>query len=161
MSGRICPAIGPSSFTPFLLYRIDSLYLYQIGETHMLVIDAGCDSDGEVSAQGGVLSLTGAICRDCCGPADPARLAFQQDINECSVQPCLNGGKCADLLGGHRCACRAGFTGADCAVNIDECRAAVCPDNSDCVDGVNGHDCVCRPGFSGETPLPLSEETLQ
>lgn len=39
---------------------------------------------------------------------------FYADINECSSNPCLNGGACVDQVNGYICSCQAGYTGADC-----------------------------------------------
>ena len=36
------------------------------------------------------------------------------DINECAVDPCLNGGTCTDGVSSYTCSCTAGFIGKDC-----------------------------------------------
>ena len=36
------------------------------------------------------------------------------DINECSSNPCLNGGSCSDQVNGYVCSCAAGYTGLWC-----------------------------------------------
>jgi len=36
------------------------------------------------------------------------------DIDECSSNPCVNGGTCTDQVNGYTCACTAGWQGADC-----------------------------------------------
>ena len=36
------------------------------------------------------------------------------EIDECSTNPCQNGGSCLDGGGWHVCLCQEGFTGKDC-----------------------------------------------
>lgn len=40
--------------------------------------------------------------------------ACEINIDECAVNPCKNGGKCIDLIGGMRCDCPSNFTGDFC-----------------------------------------------
>ena len=41
-------------------------------------------------------------------------LFFVTDIDECSSNPCLNGGTCTDQVNGYVCSCQAGYTGSQC-----------------------------------------------
>ena len=41
------------------------------------------------------------------------------DINECSPNPCKNGGSCTDLVNGFTCSCVAGYNGGDCSNGKD------------------------------------------
>jgi hypothetical protein len=36
------------------------------------------------------------------------------DINECSSNPCKNGGTCKDLINGYECTCVPGYNGLNC-----------------------------------------------
>ena len=36
------------------------------------------------------------------------------DIDECSPNPCANGGACTDMINDYNCNCVAGFTGKNC-----------------------------------------------
>ena len=42
------------------------------------------------------------------------------DINECAINPCLNGGTCTDGVNNYTCSCAAGFTGKDCETKTSE-----------------------------------------
>ena len=41
-------------------------------------------------------------------------IVFITDINECSSNPCLNGGSCTDQVNGYICKCRPRYAGAQC-----------------------------------------------
>ena len=38
------------------------------------------------------------------------------EIDECSPNPCKNGGNCTDMVNGFSCSCFAGYTGEDCSI---------------------------------------------
>ena len=40
--------------------------------------------------------------------------SFPTDIDECSSNPCLNGGTCTELSNGFSCTCFPGFNGTVC-----------------------------------------------
>ena len=40
------------------------------------------------------------------------------DINECSSEPCMNGGTCTDGINSYSCACVAGYSGEDCEIGM-------------------------------------------
>ena len=44
------------------------------------------------------------------------------DINECSSEPCLNGGSCEDEEDGYVCTCADGYTGDECQFGTLEYR---------------------------------------
>ena len=47
------------------------------------------------------------------------RNVYVVDINECSPNPCKNGGRCTDLVNGFSCSCVAGYNGDDCGNGKD------------------------------------------
>jgi hypothetical protein len=95
------------------------------------------------------------------------------DINECSSQPCANGGTCVDAVNGFSCVCVAGYSGTrwyallsaaalerfdpECVfrallsqTDINECSSNPCvAGRGTCVDAVNGFVCTCNAGYSG------------
>jgi hypothetical protein len=65
------------------------------------------------------------------------------NIDDCSPNPCENGGVCADGVNSFTCACPTGYSGDTCETNIDECAANPCQNGGTCADGVNSlHLCV-------------------
>ncbi|CAH3108178.1 unnamed protein product [Pocillopora meandrina] len=73
----------------------------------------------------------------------------ETDINECSSNPCLNGGVCNDQVNGYVCACLAGYTGLQCGTNINECSSNPCLNGGTCTDQVNGYICSCIAMYTG------------
>ena len=57
------------------------------------------------------------------------------DINECSQNPCKNGGSCTDLVNGFNCSCVAGYNGDDCSTGKDhsEHKHCICVERSSSV----------------------------
>ena len=39
------------------------------------------------------------------------------EINECANNPCVNGGRCEDLVNDFECTCATGFSGQNCEGN--------------------------------------------
>lgn len=60
------------------------------------------------------------------------------------------GGECLDLGQSILCRCQAGFTGANCQVNIDDCASNPCQNAGTCQDGVNDYTCSCTLGYTGK-----------
>ncbi len=72
-----------------------------------------------------------------------------ENTNDCSMQPCLNAGRCIDRVNDFQCECLPGFVGPLCQHNIDDCLNWPCANGGTCHDGVNDFRCDCAPGFSG------------
>nr|XP_018668134.1 latent-transforming growth factor beta-binding protein 1 [Ciona intestinalis] len=79
------------------------------------------------------------------------------DVDECATgthtcDPTL--ATCNNTIGGHTCACIAGYTGTgttgNCA-DIDECLTSPCDTNAACANNVGSFTCTCNaPSFVGD-----------
>uniref|UniRef100_A0A4W3GEJ5 Neurogenic locus notch homolog protein 1 n=1 Tax=Callorhinchus milii TaxID=7868 RepID=A0A4W3GEJ5_CALMI len=103
----------------------------------------------------------------------------EEQVNECSPNPCHNAATCTDYLGGYSCqVCphrtnpalkplwrwvltpflSLSLTGVHCEINVDDCAPFGDPDSHErkcfnkgrCVDRVGGYSCICLAGFVGE-----------
>ena len=76
----------------------------------------------------------------------------ENDTDECTSQPCFNGGTCQDKLNSFACDCPAGFIGHQCEANIVECLSNPCRNSGTCVEsvGLAGYTCTCPTGFQGK-----------
>ena len=86
----------------------------------------------------------------CVCPPGFSGVNCQDNIDDCAVNPCQNGGTCIDFVGDYKCYCLAGFTGTHCEQNVNECAINPCANGGTCHDSVNDFVCACPPGFSGK-----------
>eukprot|EP01043_Picozoa_sp_COSAG02_P041271 COSAG02_NODE_3406_length_6793_cov_7.881237_6_plen_1278_part_01 len=78
------------------------------------------------------------------------------DIDECSSDPCQNGGTCVDRLNAYQCNCAPGWKSEMCEQDIDECESSPCANNGECLNPDGTPDswlCNCRAGFMDDTSL--------
>nr|XP_020029688.1 protein crumbs homolog 1-like [Castor canadensis] len=83
----------------------------------------------------------------------------EEDINECSSNPCQNGGTCENLPGNYTCHCpfdeasTTFYGGEDCSEILLGCTHHQCLNNGKCIphfqNGQHGFTCLCPPGFTG------------
>ena len=71
-------------------------------------------------------------------------------IDECSSNPCLNGGTCEDAADSYFCSCPSGFTGDRCETSIHSCYGQICQNNGIFHIEFNSFYCVCTDGFTGQ-----------
>ncbi|KAF5914002.1 hypothetical protein HPG69_010160 [Diceros bicornis minor] len=87
------------------------------------------------------------------------RIHCEEDIDECSSNPCQNGGTCENLLGNYTCHCpfdnHSGifYGGRDCSDILLGCTHHQCLNNGTCIphfqNGQHGFSCVCPSGYTG------------
>ena len=75
------------------------------------------------------------------------------DIDECTSNPCQNGGLCRNNLAAFICDCPQPYKGAECA--LLPCQVNPCgPGGSNCTDDLTylplGFRCDCMEGYTGE-----------
>ncbi|XP_030582747.1 protein crumbs homolog 1 isoform X2 [Archocentrus centrarchus] len=110
----------------------------------------------------------GYICR--CPPGTTGSLC-QEVINQCEPNPCQNGGKCENHVGGYTCHCLKPshdgmlYGGVNCDVKLVGCEGHECQNQGSCspflLDGTHGYICSCSPGYTGplcKTPTTFSFE---
>ncbi|KAJ8279108.1 hypothetical protein COCON_G00061740 [Conger conger] len=100
----------------------------------------------------------GFVCR--CQPGLRGTLC-EEDINECNLNPCQNGGICENSHGGYTCHCLkqsqdgSSYGGENCTEVLVGCEGHSCQNGGQCFpflrDGRQGYTCSCPGGFSGPT----------
>ncbi|XP_054719322.1 cubilin-like [Uloborus diversus] len=74
--------------------------------------------------------------------------------NECSSNPCRNGGTCVDAYGGYICNCPSNWEGVTCETDVNECAVYAgtslgCQNGATCVNNPGGYRCDCPTNFYG------------
>ncbi|WAR19177.1 FBP1-like protein [Mya arenaria] len=88
---------------------------------------------------------------------------LNEDINECTSNPCGLNGTCIDLLGAFNCSCALGWSGIACKTAVNGCDTAPCQNDAQCYTDKDLYYCTCNAGFSGahcDIPLILIFCTL-
>ncbi|KAH8261248.1 hypothetical protein KR044_005812, partial [Drosophila immigrans] len=75
--------------------------------------------------------------------------------DECTSNPCKNGGTCLDAYKSFQCICSPNWQGVTCEDDVNECfdlastDLAVCMNDAQCINTPGSYRCVCRTGYSG------------
>nr|XP_047923095.1 protein crumbs homolog 1 isoform X4 [Anser cygnoides] len=82
-----------------------------------------------------------------------------EDINECYMNPCQNGGICENFPGNYTCHCPPAdkegiyYGGWNCTEILHGCTDQQCQNNGICIphlkNGQHGFSCICSPGYAG------------
>ena len=79
--------------------------------------------------------------------------------DECTSNPCVNGGTCVDRVNGFNCSCGEGYSGDFCQIRLWEavCSPKVC-EGGMCVDeySANRALCICGGGYRLSKSTQLS-----
>ena len=87
----------------------------------------------------------------CICPVGLSGETCEENLNDCSMKPCQNGGNCTDGVNDFKCTCHPGFDGALCQVNANDCVNSPCAHGGICQDLINDFKCDCAPGYYGKT----------
>ena len=84
-------------------------------------------------------------------PANIAQLSFVAPISPCDLFPCEHQGACSEAGDSFTCACKPGWAGNVCEVDIDECASSPCENGGACEEEkIDGFKCLCAVGFRGK-----------
>jgi len=72
----------------------------------------------------------------------------KKDYDECTSNPCLNGGTCVNGKRKFTCICPRTHKGKTCQ-EFDECYSSPCLNGGTCTDGINSYTCTCPSQFHG------------
>lgn len=74
----------------------------------------------------------------------------ENNIDDCSPDPCLNGGTCNDLVNGYTCDCGPNWMGKNCSLRYDACSFQPCKNGATCLTSppLHNYSCACVSGFT-------------
>ncbi|XP_054002675.1 cubilin [Hylaeus anthracinus] len=74
--------------------------------------------------------------------------------DDCTSNPCQNGGTCQDLYEGYRCHCPSNWEGPNCMTDVNECVRFLgtdlgCQNGATCINQPGSYRCDCTSGWYG------------
>ncbi|XP_049960051.1 protein jagged-1b [Schistocerca serialis cubense] len=112
--------------------------------------NASSTSPGICGDHGVCVSLPEGGFKCNCDPGFTGKYCHE-NINDCKVNPCQNGGTCVDKVNSFQCICKEGWEGDICERNKNECSPSPCHNNGSCLDRMADFECICRDGWKGKT----------
>ncbi|XP_007188683.2 protocadherin Fat 2 [Balaenoptera acutorostrata] len=71
--------------------------------------------------------------------------------DQCSQNPCLNGGKCSQTRGaGYVCTCPSQFSGKHCEQRKENCTSMPCLEGGTCISSPEEAPCICPHPYMGD-----------
>lgn len=100
------------------------------------------------------LNETNSLRYMCSCLSEPFSGSGCQFFNECTTDPCLNGGECTPYNNimspaQYTCNCSEGFVGTRCQEIADLCSSQPCQQGGSCTQEGTSITCHCPPGFTG------------
>ncbi|XP_078658658.1 uncharacterized protein LOC144904005 [Branchiostoma floridae x Branchiostoma belcheri] len=80
-----------------------------------------------------------------------AGASCQINLDDCSPNPCQNGGLCQDLVGDFVCHCLPSYHGKTCEIYVSPCDSGPCQNGGVCSATGGTFTCSCQPGWNGAT----------
>lgn len=82
------------------------------------------------------------------------RLTNLLNQNECSSNPCQNGGSCIDTYNGYLCRCLPTYEGPNCEQDVNECARFIgtdlgCQNGARCINTPGSYRCECSANWHG------------
>uniref|UniRef100_A0A3B4E9G9 FAT atypical cadherin 1a n=1 Tax=Pygocentrus nattereri TaxID=42514 RepID=A0A3B4E9G9_PYGNA len=95
-------------------------------------------------------SLSGVVVEDTVGVTPGCGMSLTPD-QDCTSNPCLNGGSCSQRLnGGYYCRCNSLFVGDHCELSISPCVSNPCLYGGTCIQNNEDYYCRCRGQYTGQ-----------